>query len=75
MTGESDRRVVYAHLTDQGWAELEAGLPDHLARLHEAFAVLDRRQRAQLETLLRVLRDRVNPGAVVASDPQELVQA
>ncbi len=71
----SDRRVVYAHLTDQGWAELGASLPDHLARLHEAFAVLDDRQRGQLEALLRVLRDRVNPGAVVASTPADLVEA
>ena len=71
----SDRRVVYAHLTDQGLLRLEGDLPDHLARLEEAFSVLDDRQRAQLESLLRALRERVNPGAVVASDPQELVEA
>jgi DNA-binding MarR family transcriptional regulator len=64
----TDRRVVYAHLTEQGRAEVAAFLPDHLARLEDAFSVLDADQRADLEALLRRLRDRVNPEAVAASE-------
>jgi DNA-binding MarR family transcriptional regulator len=65
---ETDRRVVYARLTDAGRAELESMLPEHLDRLDEAFAVLGPRERDQFESLLRKLRAQVNPGAVAASE-------
>src|SRR5688572_10218086 len=35
-----DRRVVHARLTDQGRAELEDMLPEHLRVLEESFGVL-----------------------------------
>jgi DNA-binding MarR family transcriptional regulator len=69
---EADRRVVYARLTPQGLAEIEAMLPEHIARLEDAFSVLEPRERDQFEALLRKLRARVNPAAVAASDPATL---
>lgn len=66
---EHDRRVVYARLTEQGLAEVEAMLPDHLAALEEAFSVLSASERGRFEALLRKLRCQVNPEAVAASEP------
>ncbi len=63
-----DRRVVHARLTDQGLAEIEAMLPEHLRVLEESFSVLTDREREQFEHLLRKLRCQVNPEAVQASD-------
>jgi DNA-binding MarR family transcriptional regulator len=67
-----DRRVVHARLTDQGRAELEAMLPEHLRVLEESFGVLTGPERKQFEGLLRKLRGQVNPEAVQASDPAVL---
>ncbi len=64
-----DRRVVHARLTDQGLAEIEAMLPEHVQHLEDAFSVLTPRERDQFEAILRKLRCRVNPEAVQASDP------
>lgn len=66
---EYDRRVVHARLTDQGQAEIEAMLPDHVQTLEDAFSVLTPAERDQFEVILRKLRCRVNPEAVQASDP------
>ncbi len=63
-----DRRVVHARLTEQGLAEVEAMLPEHLRLLEESFSVLTAPERAQFEDLLRKLRCQVNPEAVQASD-------
>jgi DNA-binding MarR family transcriptional regulator len=63
-----DRRVVHARLTDQGRAELEAMLPDHLRVLEESFGVLTADERKRFEELLRKLRCQVNPQAVQASE-------
>jgi len=68
----TDRRVVYARLTAAGRAALEALLPEHVQRLEEAFAVLAPDERAAFEGALRKLRERVNPAAVAASDPDRL---
>jgi len=64
-----DRRVVHARLTDQGLAEIEAMLPEHVQHLEDAFSVLTTKERDQFEAILRKLRCRVNPEAVQASDP------
>lgn len=64
-----DRRVVHARLTDQGQAEIEAMLPDHVQTLQDAFSVLTAKEREQFEAILRKLRCQVNPEAVQASDP------
>lgn len=73
---DHDRRVVHARLTDQGQAEIEAMLPDHLQTLEAAFSVLTAKERDQFEATLRKLRGQVNPEAVQASDPAPIrVQA
>lgn len=69
---DHDRRVVHARLTDQGRAEVEAMLPDHVARLEEAFSALTPAERDRFEALLRKLRCQVNPEAVAASDAEVL---
>jgi MarR family transcriptional regulator, 2-MHQ and catechol-resistance regulon repressor len=65
---EYDRRVVHARLTEQGQAELDAMLPEHLEILEDSFSVLTPAERRQFEQLLRKLRCKVNPEAVQASD-------
>ena len=64
----TDRRSVYAALTDEGRARVDALLPTHLEHLEEEFTgPLDAADRADLERILRRLRDHVNPEAVRAS--------
>ena len=64
----SDRRSVYAALTDAGRDRVDALLPAHLDHLEEEFiGPLDASDRADLERILRRLRDHVNPEAVRAS--------
>jgi DNA-binding MarR family transcriptional regulator len=70
-----DRRVVHARLTDQGRAELDAMLPDHVRQLEAAFSVLTATERRQFEAVLRKLRCEVNPEAVEASDPAPMREA
>jgi MarR family 2-MHQ and catechol resistance regulon transcriptional repressor len=69
---DSDRRVVYARLTDQGRVELDVMLPEHVRTLATAFAVLTPTERRQFEAVLRKLRCEVNPEAVQASDPDPM---
>ena len=66
---DHDRRVVHARLTDQGQAEIEAMLPEHVRVLEESFSVLTPTERDRFEATLRKLRCQVNPEAVQASDP------
>jgi len=64
----TDRRSVYAALTDAGRARVDLLMPAHLQLLEEEFlAPLDATDRADLERILRRLRDHVNPEAVRAS--------
>jgi MarR family 2-MHQ and catechol resistance regulon transcriptional repressor len=62
---ETDRRVTYAVLTDEGLERVLALLPGHLQQIDD---LLTRRlDPARLEALLdalRVLRDAIRPGAV-----------
>ncbi len=64
----TDRRSVYAALTPAGQARIDELLPAHLDHLEEEFTgALDAADRADLERILRRLRDHVNPEAVRAS--------
>ncbi|HEX5587558.1 MAG TPA: MarR family transcriptional regulator [Acidimicrobiia bacterium] len=64
----TDRRVAWAQLTPAGLARVEEAVPVHLAHLDEhLMAPLDEQQRAQLEALLRLVRDHVNPQATQLS--------
>ncbi len=64
----TDRRSVYAALTDAGRHRVDELLPAHLEHLEEEFtSPLDASERADLERILRRLRDHVNPEAVRAS--------
>jgi len=64
----TDRRSVYAALTDLGRARVDGLLPAHLRHIEEEFiGPLDAADRADLERILRRLRDHVNPEAVRAS--------
>ena len=64
----TDRRSIYASLTDAGRARVDQLMPAHLQLLEEEFlAPLDATDRADLERILRRLRDHVNPDAVRAS--------
>ena len=60
----TDRRVAWAQLTPEGLARIEEAVPVMLEQIEEHFlAPLDAAQRAQLDTLLRLLRDHVRPDA------------
>ena len=64
----TDRRSIYASLTDAGRARVDQLMPAHLQLLEEEFlAPLDATDRSDLERILRRLRDHVNPDAVRAS--------
>lgn len=66
----SDRRGAYAVLTPKGKRRIDAALPAHLDHLEAAFTgVLDDRERAELATTLRKLRDALHPcGDVTSAD-------
>lgn len=66
---ESDRRVSYAELTGAGEAEIRAALPIHVAHLAEIFEDFDPGACAELDGLLRRLRNTLNPAAASASQP------
>jgi MarR family 2-MHQ and catechol resistance regulon transcriptional repressor len=51
-----DRRAVFAQLTSAGAQVLSGALPDHVAELDSAFAVLTPPQRTAFEEALRQLR-------------------
>lgn len=64
----TDRRSVYAALTPAGQGRIDELLPVHLDQLEQEFTgPLDAADRADLERILRRLRDHVNPEAVRAS--------
>jgi DNA-binding MarR family transcriptional regulator len=68
MDCPTDRRSIYAALTPAGQARIDALLPTHLDHLEQEFiGPLDDADRADLERILRRLRDHVNPEAVRAS--------
>lgn len=63
-----DRRSWYASLTPAGLARIETAVPAHLGHIDEVVgAVLSPAERTQLATILRKLRDAVNPAAAAAS--------
>ena len=68
----SDRRGSYAVLTDAGEARIVDAVPGHVAQLTELLErALDTAEIATLTTLLRRLRDAVNPEAERASRPND----
>jgi DNA-binding MarR family transcriptional regulator len=63
----SDRRGAYARLTSEGLARVTSALPPHLDHVDEYLtAVLTPDEQARLGTLLRKVRDHVNPAATAA---------
>ncbi len=60
----TDRRVVHLSITEAGRAAVAATLPEHVRVIdEEVFGGLDRHERAELERLLRKVRDAVHPCA------------
>ncbi|HJR25025.1 MAG TPA: MarR family transcriptional regulator [Acidimicrobiales bacterium] len=69
----SDRRGAFAVLTEAGEQRISAAVPVHLDHLRELFdAVYTAEEVETLTSLLRRLRDEVNPEAAAASDPRLL---
>jgi MarR family 2-MHQ and catechol resistance regulon transcriptional repressor len=67
----SDRRISYAVITDTGAERLDAVLPGHLAMIDQWFTgLLPAADLAGFTSALRVIRDRVRPGAVAGADEQ-----
>jgi DNA-binding MarR family transcriptional regulator len=65
----TDRRTIYAALTDLGRERVECILPVHLEHLEEEFTgVLSASDQAALDRILRKIRAHVNPEAVRASE-------
>lgn len=63
-----DRRSWYAALTDDGRARIDAAIPAHLRHIREVVGpVLSPAEMATLSSLLRKLRDALNPLAAGAS--------
>jgi MarR family 2-MHQ and catechol resistance regulon transcriptional repressor len=65
----TDRRVIYAVLTDEGLDRVLEMLPGHLDRIDEL--MIDRLEPERLDALLdalRTLRDAIRPGAVAGAD-------
>jgi DNA-binding MarR family transcriptional regulator len=65
----SDRRVAYAALTEAGLARIRAAVGPHLVHLDELFGVLSPAERDVFASLLRKVRDHVNPAAGVVTTP------
>jgi DNA-binding MarR family transcriptional regulator len=65
----SDRRVAYAALTDAGLERITAAVGPHLVHLDELFDVLSPAEREVFASLLRKVRDHVNPAAGVVTTP------
>lgn len=61
---ETDRRALYATITDAGLAKVTAVLPQHLDTIDDLlFGPLSAEQRDQLLASLRLIRDKVRPCA------------
>jgi DNA-binding MarR family transcriptional regulator len=59
-----DRRGAFAALTEEGTSRMADAMSHHLRQVTEVLgSVLDESEFAELEGLLRRLRDRVNPSA------------
>lgn len=64
-----DRRGAFAEITDQGLRTLLPAVQTHLQHLDESLlSSLTSEEQAQLSTLLRKIRDHVNPGAATPPD-------
>ncbi|HEX6568956.1 MAG TPA: MarR family transcriptional regulator [Acidimicrobiales bacterium] len=64
---DSDKRGSYAVLTPQGVERITAALGPHLDHVEEHLtSALTRAEQVELASLLRKVRDRVNPAAVAA---------
>ena len=50
-----DRRVIYVHLTDEGYQKIEAVLPGHVAALVEEFSILTTKEQETLGELCKKL--------------------
>lgn len=65
-----DRRGAYAALTGAGLDRVTRAVRPHLRHLDEVLlGVLSRRDQADLERILRKLRNHVNPGAARPPEP------
>jgi Transcriptional regulators len=76
-TCATDRRALYAELTEAGMRRLEEVLPKHLDDIETWFTgVLTDEQRAALVDTLRIVRDVVRPCATAgATVPQQLARS
>lgn len=50
-----DRRVIHVHLTDEGYQQIEAVLPGHVAALVEEFSILSTTEQETLGELCKKL--------------------
>jgi DNA-binding MarR family transcriptional regulator len=67
----TDGRVSYAVLTEAGRARMAHALPHHVAQITDVLgAALTPAELDELTTLMRRLRDAVNPEAACASEPE-----
>jgi hypothetical protein len=66
----NDRRVAYAALTDAGLERITAAVGPHLVHLDELFGVLSPAERDVFASLLRKVRDHVNPAAGLVTTPE-----
>jgi MarR family 2-MHQ and catechol resistance regulon transcriptional repressor len=65
-----DRRSLYATLTPDGRARIEAAVPAHLLHIREVVgSILSPTEMEQFGVILRKLRDTLNPSAAPASYP------
>lgn len=63
-----DRRGSFAVITDEGLHRVQAAVPVHVRQIEEqVLDGLSQRQRDELERLLRLVRDRVKPGATAGA--------
>jgi DNA-binding MarR family transcriptional regulator len=65
----SDRRGTFAQLTPAGLARIRGALPDHLDQIDaHLIGQLEPGERAQLEAVLRKIRDHIHPDARPTSE-------
>jgi MarR family transcriptional regulator, 2-MHQ and catechol-resistance regulon repressor len=70
MACPSDRRGAFAALTPKGLRRVTGAVEPHLHHLDDAFvSLLTGDERQQLATILRKVRDHVNPGAARPPEP------